>query len=57
MALRDDLSRHLHSHFTAVDIDRLGRYGTHRRGKVRDLFVGDDEILMITTDRLSADDR
>ena len=56
MAHRDDLSRHLHSHFTEVDVDRLSRYGTHRRGKVRDLFVGDDEIVMITSDRLSAFD-
>jgi len=56
MALRDDLSRHLQSHFTAVDVDRLARYGAHRRGKVRDLFVGDDEIIMVTSDRLSAFD-
>ena len=56
MSRREALSRHLHSHFTAVDTERLARYGTHRRGKVRDLFVGDDEIIMVTSDRLSAFD-
>ena len=56
MALRDDLSRHLASHFVDVDVERLERFGAHRRGKVRELFVSDDEILMITTDRLSAFD-
>ena len=56
MSQREELSRHLHSHFTAVDVDRLSRYGSHRRGKVRDLFVGEDEIMMVTSDRLSAFD-
>lgn len=57
MTLRDALSSHLASHFVAVDVDRLSRrYGQHRRGKVRDLFNGDDEIVMVTTDRLSAFD-
>ncbi len=56
MTLRDGLSRHLDSHFTEVDIARLSGFGEHRRGKVRDLFVGEDEIVMITSDRLSAFD-
>lgn len=56
MSRREALSRHLHSHFTAVDVERLKGFGEHRRGKVRDLFVGDDEIIMVTSDRLSAFD-
>ena len=56
MSSREDLAKHLSTHFSDVDIERLGRLGAHRRGKVRDLFVSDDEILMITTDRLSAFD-
>ncbi|MCB9729969.1 MAG: phosphoribosylaminoimidazolesuccinocarboxamide synthase [Deltaproteobacteria bacterium] len=56
MSLRDGLARHLRSHFVDLDTDRLAHLGTHRRGKVRELFVGDDEIWMITTDRLSAFD-
>ena len=56
MALREALSRHLASHFVDVDLDRLAAFGSHRRGKVRDLFVGADEILMVTSDRLSAFD-
>ena len=55
-SLREALSRHLASHFVDVDVDRLAHLGTHRRGKVRDLFIGDDEMMMITTDRLSAFD-
>lgn len=55
-ALRQALSRHLSSHFTAVDCDRVDIPGSHYRGKVRDLFIGTDEIVMVTTDRLSAFD-
>ena len=56
MASRDALARHLVSHFVDIDVARVSRLGAHRRGKVRDLLIGDDEILMITTDRLSAFD-
>jgi len=56
MSQREGLSRHLNSHFTSVDVERLSRFGEHRRGKVRDLFVGEDEIIMVTSDRLSAFD-
>lgn len=54
--LREQLARHLSDHFVDVDVERLVRFGKHRRGKVRDIFVADDEILMVTTDRLSAFD-
>jgi phosphoribosylaminoimidazole-succinocarboxamide synthase len=54
--LRERLAQHLDDHFSDVDVARLARFGTHRRGKVRDIFVADDEILMVTTDRLSAFD-
>ena len=56
MSLRDSLSQHLEADFRGVDAPRMASLGEFRRGKVRDLFVGDDEILMITTDRLSAFD-
>ena len=56
MSLRDSLSNHLDSDFRGVDPDRLASLGQFRRGKVRDLFVGEDEIIMVTTDRLSAFD-
>ena len=45
MTLRDALARHLGSNFVSVDADRLGHLGEHYHGKVRDLFIGDDEIL------------
>ena len=56
MHIRDALARHLDSDFTAVDTARLRSLGEHYHGKVRDLFIGEDEIVMITTDRLSAFD-
>ncbi|MEL6342332.1 MAG: phosphoribosylaminoimidazolesuccinocarboxamide synthase [Myxococcota bacterium] len=56
MTLRDELARHLNSDFTSVDTERLASLGQHYKGKVRDLFTGDDEIVMITSDRLSAFD-
>ncbi len=56
MSLRTQLAPHLSSDFTEIDAARLGHLGQHYNGKVRDLFIGDDEILMITTDRLSAFD-
>lgn len=56
MSLRSQLVPHLSSDFTEVDADRLAHLGHHYNGKVRDLFIGDTEILMITTDRLSAFD-
>ncbi|MCO4746813.1 MAG: phosphoribosylaminoimidazolesuccinocarboxamide synthase [Proteobacteria bacterium] len=56
MTLREELARHLHSNFVSVDAERLGGLGKHYKGKVRDLFIGDDEIVMITSDRLSAFD-
>lgn len=56
MTQREQLARHLGSHFISVDAERLGSLGKHYRGKVRDLFIGDREIVMITSDRLSAFD-
>jgi phosphoribosylaminoimidazole-succinocarboxamide synthase len=56
MSVRDDLANHLETHFVSVDVDRLAGLGRHYHGKVRDLFIGDDEIIMVTTDRLSAFD-
>lgn len=56
MPNRHALSRHLSRHFTEVDVERLKSLGSHRRGKVRDLFVADDHITMVTSDRLSAFD-
>ena len=56
MTQREQLSRHLGQRFVSVDADRLSSLGTHYRGKVRDLFIGDREIIMITSDRLSAFD-
>jgi phosphoribosylaminoimidazole-succinocarboxamide synthase len=56
MSLRTQLTPHLSSEFIEVDVERLGHLGEHYNGKVRDLFIGEDEILMITTDRLSAFD-
>ncbi len=56
MTLRQDLNRYMESDFTSIDVERLAHLGDHRKGKVRDLFLGDKEILMVTTDRLSAFD-
>ena len=56
MTLRQELNRYIESDFTSIDTDRLAHLGEHRKGKVRDLFLGPDEILMVTTDRLSAFD-
>ena len=56
MTLRQDLNRYMESDFTDIDVERLAHLGSHRKGKVRDLFLGDDEIMMVTTDRLSAFD-
>jgi len=56
MSQRAALSKHLDSHFDAVDVERLSHLGEHYRGKVRDLFIGEHEMLMVTTDRLSAFD-
>ncbi len=55
-SLREGLARHLAEHFVDVDVARLAHLGEHRRGKVRDLFIGERELTMITTDRLSAFD-
>jgi phosphoribosylaminoimidazole-succinocarboxamide synthase len=46
----------LNDNFTCVDAERLAPLGRHYSGKVRDMFIADDEIIMITTDRLSAFD-
>ncbi len=56
MTFRDDLVPHLSTDFIEVDVDRLSHLGRHYNGKVRDLFIGEEEIVMITTDRLSAFD-
>jgi len=56
MPQRDLLAQHLDNKFISVDATRLAPLGRHYRGKVRDLFIGDDEIVMITSDRLSAFD-
>ena len=56
MGIRNALAQHLDSNFTEVDVARLAHFGTHYHGKVRDLFIGDTEMVMVTTDRLSAFD-
>lgn len=56
MTLRAELAAHLNGDFVDVDVQRLGHLGRHYRGKVRDLFIGDTEMVMVTTDRLSAFD-
>ena len=56
MELREQLSNRLSDNFTETDAERLKQFGEHYRGKVRDLFIGDKEIIMVTTDRLSAFD-
>lgn len=56
MTLRQALARHLSHGFTAVDAARLAPLGRHYQGKVRDLFIGEHEMIMVTTDRLSAFD-
>ena len=56
MSQREALARHLATHFVEIDVERCASLGEHYRGKVRDLFIADDEITMITSDRLSAFD-
>ncbi len=56
MSLREDLVKRLRDDFIETDSERLGALGEFYRGKVRDLYLSEDEILMITTDRLSAFD-
>lgn len=56
MDLRNALLEHLSADFSAIDPRRLSEFGEHRQGKVRDLFVRDREIWMVTSDRLSAFD-
>ncbi len=56
MELREQLTNRLSDNFTETDAERLKQFGEHYRGKVRDLFIGDKEIIMVTTDRLSAFD-
>jgi len=55
-ALRAALGARLVDDFTVTDQARLGVFGEFYRGKVRDLYIGSDEIVMVTTDRLSAFD-
>jgi phosphoribosylaminoimidazole-succinocarboxamide synthase len=54
--LREAFRDQLQSEFSSVDAARLAPFGRHYGGKVRDLFIGTSEILMVTTDRLSAFD-
>jgi len=56
MGLREALASRINDNFVGTDPKRLGHLGTYYKGKVRDLYIGDDEIIMITTDRLSAFD-
>ena len=56
MGLRDELSTRLNDNFTETNPEALTALGRYYRGKVRDLYIGDTEITMITTDRLSAFD-
>lgn len=56
MGVRELLAEHLEDRFVDVDVARLARFGKHYRGKVRDVFIGDREMVMVTTDRLSAFD-
>jgi phosphoribosylaminoimidazole-succinocarboxamide synthase len=56
VTIRSAIEEHMDEHFVDVDLDRLGQLGEHRKGKVRDLFISEKEMLMVTTDRLSAFD-
>ncbi len=56
MVLRASLSARLNDNFVETDSNRLGSLGSFYKGKVRDLYIGDTEITMVTTDRLSAFD-
>lgn len=53
---RDQLAARLTDSFTDTDPAQLTHKGNLVRGKVRDVYVGDDELFMVTTDRLSAFD-
>ena len=52
MDLRTQLNNRLSDNFTETDVERLLQFGEHYRGKVRGLFIGEQEIIMVTTDRL-----
>ena len=54
--MRDQMVQRLTDGFTATDPTRLTECGALVRGKVRDVYVGEDELFMVTTDRLSAFD-
>ncbi len=56
MSVREHLRNRLADNFVAPDVSRLEHLGEHYKGKVRDLFRNQDEMVMITTDRLSAFD-
>ena len=56
MELRDCLAQRLNDDFIETSVPQLSRFGDFYKGKVRDLFIGEKEIVMITTDRLSAFD-
>ena len=56
MELRESLAERLKDDFIDTDVERLSGLGRFYRGKVRDLFIGDKEIIMVTTDRVSAFD-
>ena len=56
MTMRALLEERLEDNFVTTDRARLGGLGEFYQGKVRDLYLGDSEITMITTDRLSAFD-
>ncbi|MEC9466296.1 MAG: phosphoribosylaminoimidazolesuccinocarboxamide synthase [Myxococcota bacterium] len=56
MTARDHLRERLADNFIAPDLNQLNHLGDHYKGKVRDLFRNADEMVMITSDRLSAFD-
>ncbi len=54
--MRDQLVQRLTDGFTETDPSRLTDCGELIRGKVRDVYVSENELFMVTTDRLSAFD-
>ena len=56
MSIRALFERRLGDAFVSTDSTRLAKFGSFYGGKVRDLYIGSKEIIMVTTDRLSAFD-
>ncbi len=57
MGIKEDLISRLSDNFISTDSSRLAHLGGEfYKGKVRDVYRGKNEMLMITSDRLSAFD-